>query len=227
LKNCASPSFIWKVITIIWCMREYQIVLSKSSRSVRYDEEIIVRSRVMLSICDLGDNCFRIFDLEIGQAYISDWLWSENDHYILLDEEANVRDIGHRLQTQFEEQVYRPWTVQVRITEVWLGRQDLHNEIRTERPLLNDLETKILGTWDKSLFESARSIDETLRVDHWTVLLHLHDSIGFRLFHLDWVLHLLMHDLREKQRKYAKVILPSLHATERNGWHDLMTGDES
>jgi hypothetical protein len=36
------------------------------------------------------------------------------------------------------------------------------------------------------------------------VLLHLHDSIDFRSFHLCWIPHLLTHDLREKQKKYTK-----------------------
>jgi hypothetical protein len=48
------------------------------------------------------------------------------------------------------------------------------------------------------------------------VLLHLHNSIGFRSFHLHWVPHLLTHDLREKRNEYAKVILSFLHAAERD-----------
>jgi hypothetical protein len=39
--------------------------------------------------------------------------------------------------------------------------------------------------------------------------------------------HLLTHDLREKQKEYAKAILPFLHTAERDIWHHLVTGDES
>jgi hypothetical protein len=39
--------------------------------------------------------------------------------------------------------------------------------------------------------------------------------------------HLLAHDLREKRKEYAKAMLPFLHATERDNWHYLVTGDES
>jgi hypothetical protein len=88
--------------------------------------------------------------------------------------------------------------VQFWITEVRLGRQDLHDEIRTGRPPLDDLDAKILAILDKSSFESARSIAATLCVAHSTVLLYLHDSIGFRSFHLYWMPHLLTHNLREK-----------------------------
>jgi hypothetical protein len=88
--------------------------------------------------------------------------------------------------------------IQFWITEVWLGRQDLHDEIGTGRPLLDDFDTKIMAIVDKSSFESARSIAETLRIVHSTVSLHLHDSIGFRSFYLHSVSYLLTHDLREK-----------------------------
>jgi hypothetical protein len=100
--------------------------------------------------------------------------------------------------------------------KVQLGRQDLHDEIRTGKPPLDDLDAKILVILDKYPFELARSIAETLRVTHSTVLLylHLHDSIDFRSFDLYWVPHLLTHDLREKRKEYAKTILSFLHAAE-------------
>jgi hypothetical protein len=88
--------------------------------------------------------------------------------------------------------------VQFWITEVRLGRQDLHDKIRTGRPPLDDLDAKIPAIFDKSPLELARSIAETLCVAHPKVLLHLHDSIGFRSFHLHWVLHLLTYDFCEK-----------------------------
>jgi hypothetical protein len=80
---------------------------------------------------------------------------------------------------------------------------------------------------DKSPFESAHSIVETLRVAHSTVVVYLCDSVGFRSLHLHWVPHLLTYDLREKRKEYAKAILPFLHAAERDSWHHLVTGDES
>jgi hypothetical protein len=76
----------------------------------------------------------------------------------------------------------------------------LHNEIRTRRPPLDNLETKILAILDKSRFESAHSIAERLFVVYPTVLRYLHDSIGFKLFHFHWVPHLLINDLREKRK---------------------------
>jgi hypothetical protein len=92
---------------------------------------------------------------------------------------------------------------------------------------VDDLDTKILVTLDKSSFESARSIAETLRIVYLIMLLYLYDSVGLRLFHLYWVPHLLTHNLREKRKEYAKAILPFLDAAQRDSWYHLMTGDES
>jgi hypothetical protein len=104
----------------------------------------------------------------------------------LLNKKADTFDITDRLQIQFGEHAYEFRTVQFWITEVQLGRQDLHDEICTGRPPLDNLDAKILAILDKSPFELARSIAETLHVAHSTVLLyiHLYDSIGFKSFHL-------------------------------------------
>jgi hypothetical protein len=91
----------------------------------------------------------------------------------LLKEGADARNIAERLQAQFGENAYKLRTVQFRITEIWLGREDLHDEIYIGRLLLDDLDAKILAILDKSPFESADSISEALRVTHSTVSLHL------------------------------------------------------
>jgi hypothetical protein len=144
----------------------------------------------------------------------------------LLNKQADARVIAGRLQAQFGEHAYKPRMVQFWITEVWLGRQDLHDEIRIGRLPLHDLDIKIVAIWDKYLFEWARLIAETLRIAHSIVLLHLHDSIDFRSFHLYCVLHLLTHDLREERTEYAKAILPFLHAAECDSLYYHITGDE-
>jgi hypothetical protein len=76
------------------------------------------------------------------------------------------------------------------------------------------------------VYGGARSIAKTLRVVHSTMLLHLHDSIGFRLFRLHWVSHLLTHNLCENRKEYTKAMLPFLLAVERDGWHHLVASDE-
>jgi hypothetical protein len=105
----------------------------------------------------------------------------------------------------------------------------MHDEIRTGRPPLDDLDTKILAILDKSQFELAHSISitETLLVAHLIMLWHVQDSIGFKSFHLHWVPHILTDDLPEKRKEHARPMLSFLHIAERDGWHHLVTADES
>jgi hypothetical protein len=133
--------------------------------------------------------------MEYDQRVIIRFLWNKR---------TDAHEITHRLQTQFDEHVYTLRTVRFWIIDARLSRQDLHDEIRTGRLPLDDLDAKILARLDKSPFESARSITNTLGIGHSKVLLYLHDSIGSRLFHLYWVLHLLKHDLPESERNMQK-----------------------
>jgi hypothetical protein len=58
------------------------------------------------------------------------------------------------------------------------------------------------------------------------VLRHLHESIGFKSFHLRLVPRLLTEDLGQKRKEYAKNMLPFFHVAEYDSWHRLVTGDE-
>jgi hypothetical protein len=93
-------------------------------------------------------------------------------------------EIGCTARTFGPPYIYKLRTIQFRVPEVRIGRQDLHDEIRTGRSPLDDLNANVLAILDKYPFESARSITDTLRLAHSTMLLHLHDSIGFRSFRL-------------------------------------------
>jgi hypothetical protein len=155
--------------------------------------------------------------MECDQGVFIQFLWNEK---------IDAHEIIHKLQAQFGEYAYVFRTFRFWIAEVWLGHQDLHEEIRTGRPPLDDCDAKILAILDKSPFESARSITETLCIAQSTMLQHLHGLSAFRSFHLHWMPHLLIHDFGEKRKDYAKAIFPFLHAAERNSWHHLVISDE-
>jgi hypothetical protein len=122
--------------------------------------------------------------------YVNETLWMEYDQRVIIrflhNERADAHNITQRLQAQFSQDAYTLRTVQFWIGEIRHGRQDLHDENRIGRRPLDDLDAKILTILDISLFESAGSIAETLYADLATVLWRLHDSIGFRSFHLHW-----------------------------------------
>jgi hypothetical protein len=136
-------------------------------------------------------------------------------------------EIITRLQAHFAEHAFKLRIVRFSIGEVRFGHQDLHDEIRTGRRRLNNVDAKILVILNKSPVESARSIAERLRVSYATVLNHLHLSIGFESFHLRWASHLLTEDLCQKWKDDARAMFPLLHAAQRDRWHQIVTGDES
>jgi hypothetical protein len=145
----------------------------------------------------------------------------------LQNDEIEASQITARIQAQFGEPVYKLPTVIFWIAEGQFDRQDLHDEIRTGRPPLHDLDAKNLAILDKSTFESAFAIAERLRIDCVTVLEHFPVSIGFKSFHLRWMLYLLTGDLRQKRKEHASAMFPFLYAAQRDGWHHLVIGDES
>jgi hypothetical protein len=82
-----------------------------------------------------------LFMMEYDQRVIIRFLWNER---------IDANQITARLQTQFDEHVYKLGTIWFWIVEVRFGRQDIHDEIRTGRPPLDDLDAKILTILDKS-----------------------------------------------------------------------------
>jgi hypothetical protein len=61
----------------------------------------------------------------------------------LCNERANARQIAARSHAQFAEHDYQLWTVQFWVIEMRIGRQDVHDDIRSGRDPLDDLDGKI------------------------------------------------------------------------------------
>jgi hypothetical protein len=159
------------------------------------------------------------FGMKYDQRVIIKFLWNEG---------TDVCDIAKR---QTSGTVW--WTCLSISNDLILDyrgtirRQDLHDEICTGRLPLDDLNAKILAILDKSPFESTHSIAERLLVAYSIISRHLHDSVSFKSFHLNWVPHLLTDDLREKRKDHARTMLPFLHIGKRDGWHYHVTDNES
>jgi hypothetical protein len=132
-----------------------------------------------------------MFGMDHDQRVLIKFVWNDG---------ADARQIAARLQAQFVEHACQLGTVQFWIAEIRRGRQYLHDEIRSARAPLDNLDSKILAILDKSPFESAHSMSDRLLLAYSTVLQYLHKSFGFKSFHLHWVPHLLTSDLRKNER---------------------------
>jgi hypothetical protein len=124
--------------------------------------------------------------MDHNQRVIIKFLWNE---------ESDASQIAARLQAQFVKHACQLRTVQFWITEIRRGRQDLHDEIRSRRAPLDDLDGKILAILDKSPFELVYSMAERLLLAYSTILQYLHESFWFKSFHLHLAPHLLTGDL--------------------------------
>jgi hypothetical protein len=132
-----------------------------------------------------------------------------------------------RLEAQFHKDAYSLRSVQFWIPEIKRGREGLHDAQRSGRRPIQSLIAQIKVRYDENCFVSARSIAKTLRVSHSTGLKDLHEDSGFQSFHLRRVSHMLTSELKEQPRTYATETMVVLLSAQKDGWHHLVTGDES
>jgi hypothetical protein len=82
--------------------------------------------------------------LKIRSGYISNNHDQRTIIKFLFNERADACESADRLQAQFDKHTYELRTVRFSIAEVRMGRQGFHDEIRTGKPPLNDLDNKIV-----------------------------------------------------------------------------------
>jgi hypothetical protein len=109
---------------------------------------------------------------------------------------AEPQDIHARLSTQFVDAAYSLRSVQRWCQYIRQGPELLDEEPRSGRPPIDFLDIQILSSIEKQPFHSAYSLAEILDVSHTTILNHLRNSLGMKLFHLCWIPNLLTEQLR-------------------------------
>jgi DNA-binding transcriptional ArsR family regulator len=103
---------------------------------------------------------------------------------LLCKERVPPEDIHARLEAQFGDATskeYSEWRVRRWCHYVRQAREDLHDEVRSGRPLIDFFDTKILALLDEQFCYSAYSIAEALGVSHSTILSHLQESFGMKI----------------------------------------------
>jgi hypothetical protein len=145
----------------------------------------------------------------------------------LCREDADPQDIQARLSAQFGNAAYSLQSVQRWCQYVGQGREFLADEPRSGGPPIDFLDICILTCLEKQLFHAAYSLAEILNVSHVTILSHLRDAPGMRLFHLRWIPHQLTEQLRITRMQKCQELLQLPETMEASKFHNIPTGDES
>jgi hypothetical protein len=86
---------------------------------------------------------------------------------------------------------------------------------------------QILSSLEKQPFHSAYSFAEILDVSQTTILNHLRNSLGMKLFHLRWIPNQLTEKLRANRIHKCQKLLPLLERMEANPFRIVLTGNKS
>jgi hypothetical protein len=102
----------------------------------------------------------------------------------LTNESLDAHEILAKLQIHLQEKAYALPTIWFWMSEVQRGCEDVHDEDRSGRPPLDDIDATILRVLHKFSFELARSIAQIVNSKHSPVWHDLHKGPGFQSFHL-------------------------------------------
>jgi hypothetical protein len=105
----------------------------------------------------------------------------------LYREHAERRDIHAQLSAQFDDAAYSLRSVQSWCQYIRQGRELLDDEPRSGRLPIDFLDIQIPSPLEKQPFHSRNPPAEILDVPHTTILNHLCNSLGMKLFHLRWI----------------------------------------
>lgn len=139
----------------------------------------------------------------------------------------NGKHIHAILKETYGDDSYKQTQVYYWMAEVKAGRTDLSDLPRSGRPSDDGLTRVILNVLEIDPHASARKIARSLFISPSTVVRHLEDNLGYKCVHLRWVPHILTNAQKLRRLEDAKAMLPILLQAQADGWHYLVTGDES
>jgi AraC-like DNA-binding protein len=125
--------------------------------------------------------------------------------------------------------VSRPktFTHVLRHSSEMLGRENLHDEMRSGRPRINFLDIRILVLLTEQPVQSVYSIAEALGVSHSTILSRLRETFGMKFFHFCWIPYEQTTSLWQTRMETCWESLPILELHEKKKCQRFVTGDES
>jgi hypothetical protein len=131
-------------------------------------------------------------------------------------EHAEPQDIHARVSAQLRDAADSLGSIQRWCQYIQQGRELLDDEPRSGRPPIDFLDISILSSLEKPPFHTAYSLAEILDFSPTTILNHLRDSLGMKLFHLRWMPNQLTQQLRTSRIHKCQELLPLLERMEAN-----------
>ena len=106
------------------------------------------------------------------------------------------------------------------------GRKELSDMPRSGRPVDNSILDSIIELLEEEPFISAKRMSEVLEVPKSTLLLKLHNELGFVKVNLRWVPHLLTEENKQQRVDLSFKILDILEKGP-SSWNSILTGDQT
>jgi nucleoside-diphosphate-sugar epimerase len=135
-------------------------------------------------------------------------------------------EILTRLPNVYGPDAYSRSSVFHWIQEVRRGNEELRNEGRPGRPPRHEVDASIRSILQDNPNASLSTIANASQTCPETVRNHM-SRIGHVLKCLHWIPQALRSELKQVRKNVCLRMLPKLRAYARNGWHNIVTGDES
>lgn len=113
------------------------------------------------------------------------------------------------------------------ISEIRSGRADLNNIQSPGRPLTEGLDEKILHCLKKEPYASVKRLAEICGHHPQTIRNCLINSMGYKKYNFQWVPHMLTDEMKKRRVSCSKSMLQELRTFQKEGFHHIITGDES
>jgi hypothetical protein len=131
------------------------------------------------------------------------------------------------LAAVYHEDAFNENRVKYWLYEIKLLRYELSDRPSSGRPLLEDIDARILQVLEAEPWSSVRTIAAFLKIAALTVHLHRITSLHMKSRHFKRVPRFLDDDLRAKRLEGARKLLYVLQAQEKCHFRDLIKGNET
>ena len=145
----------------------------------------------------------------------------------LAAEGLKEHEIEIKLHEQFGNEAFKKTAIYKHMDLEHLGFKEDEKEPRTQ----NRVDTQLLNSIQQALFKepysTIRSIADKLKVSVTTTWRYVHIHLGYVYKHTRWVPHILNDEQKKIRVEESKKLLNILRLTQRRGWRDIITGDQS